>query len=105
MPPIFQTAELPRHGAKDSVLERFAAIPGASRKSQRMASAKDGRLFESRTSAGCEQLSALANLEFQHVRLPRCASQGYAYHNIYWIPIRLQDSERLLATRIVWGGL
>ena len=97
MPAIFQSAKPPRRESGNTVSERFEAGEGALVKSKTPNGVKDGKLFQSLRSGGSDQLPAQAILVFPSLPLPPAASQGYSYHNIYWIPIRLQDSERLLA--------
>jgi hypothetical protein len=105
MPPMLQTAQLPRRDRENTDSERFVAEQEAPPKSKSIVSLKDRGLFESRPSGKGGPFPAQANSVFQSLLLPRLASQGYSYHTIYRIRIRLQDCERLLPARIMWRVL
>ena|ERR1700677_1534705 len=97
MPPILQTAQLPRRDRKNPDAARFEIDAGAPAEAKTLSSRKDGKLFESRSSERCELLAAQANQVFPSVPLPHLGGQDYSYLNIYLLPIRLQNSGQLPA--------
>jgi hypothetical protein len=97
MPPILQTAQLPRRDRENPDAARFEADAGASAEATTLTSRKDGKLPKSRSAERCELLAAKANQVFPSVPLPHLGGEDYSYHNIYLLPIRLQSSGQLPA--------
>ncbi len=101
MPAILPTAQVPRRNRENPDSERFAAYAGTPTEAQPWLPGTTVSSFESCIRGDSNSYRPKHIPRFYLQPLPRRAGEGYSYHNIFSTPIRLQDSNRLLATCIV----